>query len=102
MSHSNIFSNVPKGQTKSLSPTLIPPPTILKHFPQEAQQQGKGCRGQMLPTPPQGIRWAGRRLLGTFKKASMSPTAGMKSGMKGFSLCSRSIIWEEYLKGGRH
>ena len=27
----------------------------------------------------------------TFKNASISPTAGIKSGMKGFSLWSRSI-----------
>lgn len=34
----------------------------------------------------------------TLRKASMSPTAGMKSGIKGFSLWSSSIVCGVYLK----
>lgn len=34
----------------------------------------------------------------TFIKASISPTAGINSGMKGLSLVSRSIFWGVYLK----
>lgn len=34
----------------------------------------------------------------TFRKASMSPTAGMKSGIKGCSLCSISIVFGVYLE----
>lgn len=34
----------------------------------------------------------------TLIKASISPTAGMNSGMKGLSLVSRSIFWGVYLK----
>ena len=37
----------------------------------------------------------------TLIKASMSPTAGMKSGMNGFNLCSRSIVCGVYLKPKR-
>lgn len=37
----------------------------------------------------------------TFKKASMSPTAGMKSGMKGCRLCSSSTVCGVYLGEGR-
>ena len=33
----------------------------------------------------------------TFKNASISPTAGMKSGLNGFILCSKSIVCGVYL-----
>jgi len=38
----------------------------------------------------------------TFKNASMSPTAGMKSGLNGFSLCSKSIVCGVYLTDDQH
>ena len=37
----------------------------------------------------------------TFKNASMSPTAGIKSGLNGVSLCSKSIVWGVYLTSDR-
>ena len=37
----------------------------------------------------------------TFKNASMSPTAGIKSRLNGFSLCSKSIVWGVYLRSDR-
>lgn len=44
-----------------------------------------------------GFSTVHRALWHTFKKASMSPIAGMYSGMNGLSLVSRSMVWGVYL-----
>lgn len=57
-------------------PAVAQVPQAHQHWPQESFLEYTDC---------------------TFKNASISPTAGIKSGMNGFSLWSRSINWGVYL-----